>query len=443
MRKSIALAVATGAILALVAGCTGGNKDDKKPAPAASDNVSSSDGKPAEKPKLSGEIAFQTWSLKNDKFTPYFEKLVKDFESANPGTKINWIDQPGEGYEAKILQQAESGQLPDVVNLPPDFAYQLAQPGVEKVLDLAKADPKVLAEYVPGGLEAYKYDGIEGTYGYPWYLGTDLNWWNTKALKDAGLDPSKLPNSFDELITAAEQMAKATGGKMPMISSMPGLDALAAAGSPIFKDGKFVFATDNSIKLIETYAKLYKEGAMPAEVLTNDYAGNAKMYIQEKVAWTTAGSGFPGELKTNAPSLVDVTKATPRFGNPPLFVQGISVAADSKNPALALAFAQFATNNDNQVAFVKIAQGFMPGTAKGNAEPDSFASAIENPLQVDAVKLAAAQMSKAKIPNPVQFSNDMDTNFKQQISLAIKGDMSAKDALEKAQQYCNDNLVKK
>lgn len=47
---------------------------------------------------------------------------------------------------------------------------------------------------------------------------------------------------------------------------------------------------------------------------------------------------------------------TTRIGVPPLFVQGICVSADSKNPNLALAFAQYVTNNANQVDFVKLAQ---------------------------------------------------------------------------------------
>ena len=104
------IAVPIAALSLLLAGCTGGG---------ASTGAAGSD--------QAQEITFQTWSLKNDRFTPYFEKLVADFEKDNPGTKVNWIDQPGDGYEDKILQQADSGELPDVINLPPEFAYKLAQ----------------------------------------------------------------------------------------------------------------------------------------------------------------------------------------------------------------------------------------------------------------------------------------------------------------------------
>ncbi|MDU6252142.1 MAG: extracellular solute-binding protein, partial [Cutibacterium avidum] len=154
--------------------------------------------------KLEGSIQFQTWSLKNEKFTPYFEKLVKSFEKEHPGTTIKWIDQPGEGYEEKVQQQATAGQLPDVVNMPPNFAWQLLK--ANKVMDLKKADTKTIDTYTKGGIDAYTFDGHDGVYGYPWYLGTDLNWWNTQAFEEYGLDPKKLPTTLDELYEQAITM---------------------------------------------------------------------------------------------------------------------------------------------------------------------------------------------------------------------------------------------
>nr|MDK8213683.1 extracellular solute-binding protein [Enterococcus faecalis] len=106
----------------------------------------------------------------------------------------------------------------------------------------------------------------------------------------------------------------------------------------------------------------YKAKAMPVEVLSDNYTGNAQLYKQEKVLWTTATSSYPTELKTDNPGLIDKTVVTKRMGEPPLFVQGIAVSAKSKAPAAALAFAKFATNTENQIEFVKLAQGFLPGT---------------------------------------------------------------------------------
>lgn len=85
---------------------------------SSSDNTSNSASSVNPSANLTGTITFQTWSLKGDRFTPYFTKLVNDYQSAHSGVTIKWVDQPGDGYEDKVLQQAGSGELPDVVNRP-------------------------------------------------------------------------------------------------------------------------------------------------------------------------------------------------------------------------------------------------------------------------------------------------------------------------------------
>ncbi len=417
----IGLSAATAATLAACTGSTGESGGGTKSTAAGG--------------KLSGEITFQTWSLKNEKFTPYFEALVKSFQDANPGTTIKWIDQPGDGYEEKILQQANSGELPDVVNLPNDFAYQLAQ--VSKLVDLKKANSAILPTYVSGGLDAYTFEGIEGTFGYPWYLGTDVCWWNTELLAKAGLDATKPPTTIEEYYTWVETAA-AKGVKL--VSYMPGVTDFKNGGVEIFKDGKFVFNTDAAAAIVDKFAGFYKNGGMPDEALNNDTADNAKMFTQEKAGYTTATSSFVSQLENDAPGVLPHVVCSPRFETAPLFTQGISVAKESKNPELALAFAQFVTNNENQISFVKIAQGFMPGTAEGNAHPETFSGDLHNELMKQAVALAAAAMPKAEISAPIQYSNDMKTYVQQQIALAIKGQITAKAALDAAVDYCNKAL---
>lgn len=307
-------------------------------------------------------------------------------------------------------------------------------------MDLKTADSAAIATYTPGGIKAYTYEGMDGVYGYPWYLGTDLNWWNTKAFKDYGLDPNKLPASQDELFAAAATMAKNSGGKMPLISAAPGLDAFTSAGVPVFENGKFTFNSAGAVAILQKYVDLYKQKALPSEVLQSNYLGNSKLYMQGKVAWTTGTGSFFVDLKKTAPTIAPVTKPTARYGTPPLFVQGISVAADSKNPNLAVNFAQYITNNTNQVEFVKLAQGFMPGTVEANANPSSFTSAITDKDMAAAVALAATQMPKAQMLTPIQFTSDMSTYTAQQIALAMRGDVTAQAALDKAVQYCNSKL---
>ncbi|WP_124054577.1 ABC transporter substrate-binding protein [Arcanobacterium ihumii] len=427
MRFKKVAAISAVCALALTA-CTGGGTDKKDDSSAAG------------KGEVAGDITFQSWSLKNDRFTPYFEKIIADFEKANPKVKVKWVDQPGDGYEDKILQQANSNELPDVINLPPEFAYKLAQ--VDMLADLEKADKKGLEAYVENATDAYRYPKMDGQFGYPWYLGTDLNWYNTDLLKKANIDPSKLPENLDDLFAMATKVAKATNGEVKMISDVPRTGTLSSAGVEIIKDGKFVFNSPEAVKVVQRYKDAYAAGAMPAEALNADYLGNSHLYKAGKTAWTTASAGFASELEKEAPSLLSTTVITPRIGHPPLFIQGISVSKNSKSPEAALAFAKFLTNNENQIEFVKIAQGFFPGTKEGNANPTSFTSVVKNELQKKATEAAAKALPDATPEYPIQFTYDMDKYLKQQMALAVKGELGIQEALDKAVEYANKNLQK-
>ncbi|MFJ4046126.1 ABC transporter substrate-binding protein [Microbacterium sp. NPDC089987] len=428
MRFRTTLATGLAAVTALaLAGCTGGA------APAGDAGPVDTDG------ELSGTVQFQTWSLKNEKFTPYFEKLIAAFEDEHPDVTIDWIDQPGDGYQDKILSQANSNTLPDVLNLPPDVAFPLVKAG--KLLDLDKAAPDLEDKYNEGAWDAYSEFGVEGTYGLPWYLGSDESWWNMAQLGEYGLTEADLPTTTDAWLDLAKKVAADSDGKVKLVSSMPGVDTFVSADIEIMDDdGAFVFNTPEAVEIVQKYADAYKAGAMPPESLTGSYGGNAEMYLQEKVAYSTGGSGFAGDLRTKAPTLLENTVATPRPGTPPLFVQGVNVAADSKNKPAALAFAEYVTNQENQVEFVKLAVGFAPGTAEGaDAVVDSMGADLD-PAQAQAMKVMFDAIPEAKA-TPFQWTGGMTDYLNQQMALAIRGDAPAKDTLDKIVKYANDNRI--
>lgn len=408
------------ASLAALAGC--GLSGGGDPADAAAD---AADG------EVSGEITFQSWSLKNEKFTPFFEKVIEDFQNENPGTTVNWMDQPGEGYADKVLAQANSESLPDVINLPPNMAYPLAKSAM--LMDLAAAVPDLTSTYVEGAVEGYQFPEVEGSFGFPWYLGTDMNWWNIGELAQYGVDENSLPSTLDEMFELARTVAD-EGGRNPVLSNMPEITVTTD------EQGQFDFNTEENVAELQKYVDLYEAGAMPPEVLNNDYTGNAALYKQGKVLWTTATSSFAGELANEAPTLLENTVVSPRFEEPPLFVQGICVSGKSANAATALAFARFLTNDENQIEFCKLAQGFLPGTQQAASDPSKFAESSDVEVQNKAVEIASASMEDATDPTNVLWTEDMQTNLVQQMAKAMAGDIEPQAALDAAVKYGNDNL---
>ncbi|MFE0462989.1 ABC transporter substrate-binding protein [Kitasatospora sp. NPDC058965] len=388
---------------------------------------------------LKGSITFQTWSLKNDKFTPYFDALVKEFESRHPGTTVTWVDQPGDGYTDKVTSQVTGGSLPDVVNLPPDIAHSVAKVG--GLLDLARNAPTLTKDYVHSGLAAYTYADLgSATYGFPWYLGTDISLWNKGMLQRDGLDPAKLPKTFDELVAQARTMHDRSGGKDYLMSRPPGLSDIVNSGTPLMTaDGKkFAFATSGAAAVLDKYTAAYAAGYLPPDVLTSTYEGNSALFNKQVVAWTTGGGNYITSTQQTNPSLVPQIVASPALDTAPLYVQGLSVSAKSANLPLALAFAEFATDNAHQAAFVKLAPGFLPGTTAAASDP-AYSRSDGTP-QGDASVFAYQDMQRAVNFTPPVWTNAMDTYFNQQIALAMTGKESSTEALQHAQDRANQLL---
>lgn len=104
-----------------------------------------------------GEIVFWTMQLQ-PKFIPYFTALIDRFEQENPGTKVRWVDIPWSAMESKILTAVSAGTAPDVVNLNPVFASQLASRGA--LLDLSRAvTPEQRDRYLPNIWQASSLQG--------------------------------------------------------------------------------------------------------------------------------------------------------------------------------------------------------------------------------------------------------------------------------------------
>ncbi|MDN4647718.1 ABC transporter substrate-binding protein [Curtobacterium sp. PsM8] len=387
--------------------------------------------------KVSGAITLQTWAL-TPTYTDYLNGVVKAFEKKYPDAQVKLVDQPGDGYADKVLSQASSNSLPDVINLPPDIALPLAKRGF--LQDVAKDDSTLSSTYVKGSLTAYDYKGVDGTFGYPWYLNTDIDYWNKTMFTKCGLDPASPPKTTDELFSQAETMHQ----KCPddyLMSRKPGLSDFSLAGVKILNaDGtKFTFANSSkAADLIMKYAKAYKEGLMPSSVLNTDYLGNSTLFTQGKVAWTTGGATAISDFEKNNPSLKGNIIVSPALDNPPLYVQGLSVSAKSKHIATAEALAKFMTNAENQEAFAHLVNIF-PSTKSSQSDP--FFSKDDGTVQAKARVLANEALKTAKNLNPVEANSAMTDFLDQQIALAMKGGVSPEKALQTAQDKMNTLLA--
>ncbi|MGX1914915.1 ABC transporter substrate-binding protein [Streptomyces phaeochromogenes] len=386
--------------------------------------------------KVEGDITFQTWNLRAN-FKPYFEGLIADFEKKYPGTNVKWVDQPAEGYADKISADAAGGTLPDVVNVSPDLVAPLAKAGL--ALDLDKSAAKYKKEYLPGAWASHEIPGMEGTYAFPWYLNTGPLFYNKSLFKEAGLDASKPPKTYDELFDDALELADKSDGKVATLANVPTIEDFGRYGVELMnKEGTaFAFNDAKGVELLTKYKELYDAKALDSQALTATPESSGKKFLTGAVAMNPGSALDLGNFKKQAPNLyknIGITDQITSTGKVNMYVMGVMVNAQTKRTPAAVAFAHYVTDAQNQMSFAKKVAIF-PSTA-GSLDDPYFTE--EDGTDETRVRIAAAKSLKNAVNyTPVLFSEQMKTELRNSVAKALQGKVSPEEALDNAVKACN------
>lgn len=357
-------------------------------------------GTPASNPATT-EIEFWTMQLQPE-FNNYFNQLISQFESTNPGVKVRWVDVPWTAMESKILSAVSAKTAPDVVNLNPTFASQLAAKNAW--LDLSTKVPQAEQQkYLPNIWSASTLGKL--SFGLPWYLTTPVNIYNRDLLQKAGI--AQPPKTYAELAIAAKQIKEKTGKAAIFVTFVPQdsgevLESLVQMGVKLVDpQGQAAFNTPEGKAAFQYWVDLYKQGLLPKDVLTQGHRTAIELYQSGEVAFLSSGAEFMKTIATNAPDIAKASAAAPQItgttGKKNVAVMNLVIPQDSKNPDLALKFALYVTNTENQLAFAKAAD-VLPSTVEAvqqyqkNLTGKSGATAIDQARSVSAAQLSDAQV---------------------------------------------------
>jgi multiple sugar transport system substrate-binding protein len=390
--------------------------------------------------KVTGEITFQTWNLKGS-YADYFNGLVTAFQTANPGTTVKWIDQPPEGYQDKLSADAAAGSLPDVVDIGPEAAFTLANAGM--LLDLSKTDPSAQSAYLPKAWEANNFPSLGGTYAYPWYLNTGPSFFNTALLSKCGVDTKTLPATFDALFAAGKTMATKCKSDATIVGRLPAIETFGTYGVKLMDDKgtKFTFNEAKGAELVDHYKELFQAGGITEATLNKLQTGELDEFKAGRVGWLPGSSYTLKDLKQTAPKVAATVAITPQITNdkPNMYIESLAVNAKSKNTATAVAFAKFATDKENQLAFCQKAAIFP--SAAGALDDPYFTKddgTQESKLRIESAKA----VGDAIVYWPASFSSKSGDYLREQIALAVLGKKDVQAALDDAVKYADGNLPK-
>ena len=387
------------------------------------------------------EVEFWTMQLQ-PQFTDYFNQLIAQFQSENPGTTVRWVDVPWADMQSKILTAVSAKTAPDVVNLNPDFASQLAGRNAWLTLD-DKIPADVQQQYLPKIWQAGRLDGK--TFGIPWYLTTSVAIVNTNLMQQAGI--SQPPTTYAELATVARQIKEKTGKHAFFVTFVPEdsaevMQSFVQMGATLLDEqGKAAFNTPEGKAVFQYWTDLYQADLLPREVLTQGHRRAIELYQAGETAILSSGPQFLKTIETNAPAIAKVSTAAPQItgdtGAKNVAVMNLVVPRDTDQPDAAVKFALFVTNNANQLAFAKAAN-VLPSTTAA-LQDSYFTAGANSAVSIDQARaISAAQMQDAQVLTPaIADVKELQKILYDNLQAAMLNEKSVDQAIADAEQEWN------
>jgi putative chitobiose transport system substrate-binding protein len=407
--------------------------------------ISSCQSYPLKTARFPETITFWTMQLQ-PKFTPYFTDLIASFEQKNPSEIVQWVDIPWNVMESKILTAVSANTAPDVVNLNPNFASLLASKNAWVNLNDVVTST-VQKRYLPSIWQANRL-GTQ-VFGFPWYLTTRITLYNQTILQQAGID--RAPATFSELAAAARLIKQKTGKYGFFVTFSPSdsaevLESLVQMGVQLLDDkGEAAFNSPAGKAAFHYWVDLYQEGVLPPEVLTQGHRQAIELYQAGEIAFLATGPEFFASLEKNAPSIAQVSAAAPQItgqtGKMNVAVMNLVIPRSTQNQAGAIKFAEFVTNDENQLAFAKAAN-VLPSTKKAVEQYRQELATLTNATPLDQARQVSAQQlagAEVLIP-PIANLNQLKRIIYESLGAAMLGRQSVDDALAEAARLWNQNL---
>lgn len=431
LKKVLALLIALVMLIGVFAGCGGGKQQS---------GTESKDGTPVTTTESSAqekqELVFWTLQQADINIQEAQQNAVKDFEAAN-NCKIDLTAFPYEELRDKMLAAVAAGHGPDLLLLDQIWVPQYAAAKfITPVDDLLNNSSIKADDYFPGAWGAGGYQGK--TYAIPFDVGVwALLYYNKQMFKDAGLDPEKPPETWDEFLELGKKLTKdGKYGTAGYIGSDPCVEDafIFSNGGKIVDDTgkKCLLNSEEAIEAME-FNKALLDISAPGMVGREQEAA-FQLFTSGQVAMFFYGEWGQDTIKTRAPDMDYGVALLPRpkdgqsigtFGG-----FNIGINANSKNKDLAWKFIEFATGKDAQMKITMLTPANKAAALEYLKEKRRYPDTIYQQL--------STAYYRPLVPNYPEISEVQ----KAAIQKILLGEMSTKDALDEATKKIDELLNK-
>ena len=395
------------------------------------------------------EGALQLWTLQlAPKFNTYMEQVIDRWDDEHPDAPVRWTDLPWGSVERKLLAAVFARTAPDVVNLNPPFAANLASKG--GLTDLTPLLPPDAAQrYLPSVWRAAR-DPKAGQIAVPWYLTVRLSLVNQQLLQQAGV--KEPPRRWEDVPDFARRIRERTGRYGLFVTAVPDdsaelLESMVQMGVVLLDEQQRAgFDSPEGRKAFAFWTDLYREGLLPREVVSQGQRRAIELYQSGELALLASGAEFLRSIQTNAPGVAAVTIPQPPLtgddGTANVALMTLAVPRQSQRPQEALSFALDLTNGPNQARFAREARVLPSSLAalrQVRAELEAERPATPEQAQIRAARLLSAKtLEGARVLVPATPGvKRLQSIVYTQLQRAMLGQISSEEAVRTAAEQWN------
>jgi len=316
-------------------------------------------------------------------YAPYFEEVVKEFESKNPSIKVKIEAVADEPMKDKLRVIMGGGSVPDIMfSWSGEFARKFVRSGA--AMDLTEQlnhDPEWKNGFIPASLQPFVSDGKN--YGVPLRFNGKFFVYNKEIFDKYQLQK---PKTWDEFLQLLDKLKQA--GETPIILGnaspwaaihyLTGLNQKMVANEVRMKDYQpksGEFTDPGYIKAMQYLKELNDKGYFNDNINSSShdmatqmfFAGKGAMIYVELEEFQEAEKNMPG--KWDFFPMPDITEGKGNHNFITGAPDGFIVSSKTKHPKEAISFLKFLTSKQSADKLVK--QIGWPSPIVGATNPDT------------------------------------------------------------------------
>lgn len=408
---------------------------------------SSNAGKEGDAPEEKVELVFQHIGGTVPAQVSLLDEMAKEFSKQHPGVTVKVVNVGwGEAY-SMFQRQVTVGQAPDLVMLNGQWASEYQRLGA-----FAPVNDYVSKETLDQFLES-GFDSVTGEdgkyYGVPWDGSVWGFFYRTDLFEEAGLDPNKPPQTWEELLEYAQKLTKDKqyGLAFPASGWEPDDYVLPffwqAGNDVVVQDGDSWKATIDNESGLAVAKYIYDlsntHQVMPKMVTGMDWEATMNNFISGNAAMIFNGMWATGSLKAN-PELDGKWATAPSPAGPAGkavlgYPNTLSITEQSKHKELVGQFLDFIFTGEKPTYYDKFAE---VTSVVGWTEDFKNSEFAQDPVMKPFVEQVPISRNRPLMPKYEEFRQ---LHFNAAIQMLIQGQLTpeqfVKDMQEKLEELIN------